>query len=57
MTICQNTHIQMNNLLSEKHLLNNLFSKHEQSVQLTHLNFQVLIHATNKKNKRQASQV
>lgn len=50
MTICQNIHIQTNNPLSERDLLNNLFSEQDQSVKLTHLNFQVLIHATNNKN-------
>lgn len=52
MTICPNTHIQMNNSLSERHLLNNLFYEQDQSVRLTHLNFQVLIPAANNKNMK-----
>lgn len=52
MTICPNTHIQMNNSLSERHLLNNLFSEQDQSVRLTHLNFQVLIPAASNKNMK-----
>lgn len=50
MTICQNTHLQMNNPPSKRYLLNSVFSEKDQSVKQTHLNFQVLMHATNNKN-------